>query len=221
MFQCILMIWFDHEYDFILQCIVMMPFDNKYDLLQVLNSFDSSSIYHSESRCHEYWSFITCCEQLREGSDWDMTVFSVWILSLGGHSRRNQHWALDYVGWAPTPVDSSSKMAALLFLSLTLTLPLPSFAVATVLSFDGTQFLRISMQGETHTEAEDVSLRFQTLQANSLLLATTSSKTPDRLELMLEAGQLRLDVNLGSGSTVSTAFVITQSGLVITHLYSP
>lgn len=103
---------------------------------------------------------------------------------------------------------TDSKMAAMYLLLMTLTLPSPSISVATVLSFDGTQFLRISMSEEVRTEAEDVRLRFQTTRLNSLILATTSSKTPDRLELMLDDGQLRLDVNLGSGTTVSVIFIL-------------
>ena len=78
-------------------------------------------------------------------------------------------------------------------------------AAATTLSFDGTQYMRITLPEESRTEAEDISLRFKTNRPNGLLFATTSATTTDRLELVLEDGKVRLDINLGSGSKVRTA----------------
>ena len=78
------------------------------------------------------------------------------------------------------------------------------FLVATTVSFDGTQHMKISMPEESRTEAEDISLRFQTQRANGLLFATTSEESVDHLELMLDAGRVRLDADLGSGPKVST-----------------
>ena len=100
---------------------------------------------------------------------------------------------------------------------------LSALAVATTLSFDGTQYMRITMPEESRTEAEDISIRFKTRRSNGLLFATTSTKTADRLELMLEGGQVRLDVNLGSGSKVCTKGVHTpgfagmQSNVLCRH----
>ena len=79
-----------------------------------------------------------------------------------------------------------------------------TLAVATTLSFDGTQYMTITMPEESRTEAEDISVRFRTDRPNGLIFATTSSKTTDRVELMLEGGKLRIDVNLGSGTKVGT-----------------
>lgn len=84
-------------------------------------------------------------------------------------------------------------------------------SVATVVSFDGSQHVRIELNEESRTEAEDIALRFQTSKANGLLFATTSSSTPDRLELMLDAGRLRMDLDLGSGTKVSRSTIYSFS----------
>ncbi len=86
-----------------------------------------------------------------------------------------------------------------------------ALVVATTLSFDGTQYMRITMPEESRTEAEDVSLRFKTRRSNGLLFATTSTKTSDRLEVMIEGGRVRVDVNLGSGSKVCSFYVCLPS----------
>ena len=75
--------------------------------------------------------------------------------------------------------------------------------VAATLGFDGTQYMAIPLPQESRTEAEDISLRFRTERPNGLLFATMSNTTLDRLELMLDDGEIRFDVNLGSGTKVS------------------
>uniref|UniRef100_A0ACB8GAW8 Neurexin-1 n=1 Tax=Sphaerodactylus townsendi TaxID=933632 RepID=A0ACB8GAW8_9SAUR len=47
-----------------------------------------------------------------------------------------------------------------------------------------------------HTEAEDVSLRFRSQRAYGILMATTSRESADTLRLELDAGRVKLTVNL-------------------------
>uniref|UniRef100_A0A4W4F0D0 Neurexin 2 n=1 Tax=Electrophorus electricus TaxID=8005 RepID=A0A4W4F0D0_ELEEL len=67
---------------------------------------------------------------------------------------------------------------------------------STVLSYDGSMFLKVLMPRVVHTEAEDVSLRFMSQRAYGLLVATTSSESADTLRLELDGGRVRLTVNL-------------------------
>ncbi|XP_018618139.1 neurexin-1a isoform X19 [Scleropages formosus] len=67
---------------------------------------------------------------------------------------------------------------------------------ATILSYDGSKFMKIQLPVAMHTEAEDVSLRFRSQRAYGLLVATTSRNSADTLRLELDAGRVRLTVNL-------------------------
>ncbi|XP_056383402.1 neurexin-2-beta isoform X9 [Hyla sarda] len=67
---------------------------------------------------------------------------------------------------------------------------------AAVLSYDGSMYLKVLLPGVTHTEAEDVSLRFMSQRAYGLLLATTSKESADTLRLELDGGKVKLTVNL-------------------------
>ncbi|XP_068827413.1 neurexin-1 isoform X12 [Capricornis sumatraensis] len=70
---------------------------------------------------------------------------------------------------------------------------------ATVLSYDGSMFMKIQLPVVMHTEAEDVSLRFRSQRAYGVLMATTSRDSADTLRLELDAGRVKLTVNLGKG----------------------
>lgn len=72
--------------------------------------------------------------------------------------------------------------------------------VASSLHFDGTQYMKISMPGESKTEVEDISLRFNTVRPHGLLFLTASEETKDIMELLLESGAIKLKLNLGSGT---------------------
>ncbi|MCI4386470.1 hypothetical protein PGIGA_G00062750 [Pangasianodon gigas] len=67
---------------------------------------------------------------------------------------------------------------------------------STVLSYDGSMFLKVLMPRAMHMEAEDVSLRFMSQRAYGLLMATTSSESADTLRLELDGGKVKLTVNL-------------------------
>ncbi|XP_074555457.1 neurexin-2-beta isoform X8 [Halichoeres trimaculatus] len=67
---------------------------------------------------------------------------------------------------------------------------------ATVLSYDGSMYLKIIMPVTMHTEAEDVALRFMSQRAYGLLMATTSKESADTLRLELDGGRIKLTVNL-------------------------
>ncbi|XP_039639242.1 neurexin-1a isoform X30 [Perca fluviatilis] len=70
---------------------------------------------------------------------------------------------------------------------------------ATILSYDGSKFMKVQLPVVMHTEAEDVSLRFRSQRAFGILIATTSRESADTLRLELESGRVRLTVNLGKG----------------------
>lgn len=73
-------------------------------------------------------------------------------------------------------------------------------AEATILSYDGSKFMKVQLPVVMHTEAEDVSLRFRSQRAYGILIATTSRDSADTLRLELESGRVRLTVNLGNAS---------------------
>ncbi|XP_026568335.1 neurexin 3 isoform X1 [Pseudonaja textilis] len=70
---------------------------------------------------------------------------------------------------------------------------------ASVLSYDGSMYMKIVMPMVMHTEAEDVSFRFMSQRAYGLLMATTSRDSADTLRLELDGGRVKLMVNLGKG----------------------
>ncbi|XP_030216313.1 neurexin-2 isoform X3 [Gadus morhua] len=67
---------------------------------------------------------------------------------------------------------------------------------ATVLSYDGSMYLKVVLPQALHTEAEDLSLRFMSQRAYGLLVATTSQESADTLRLELDGGRVKLTVNL-------------------------
>ncbi|XP_026857306.2 neurexin 3a isoform X9 [Electrophorus electricus] len=67
---------------------------------------------------------------------------------------------------------------------------------ASILSYDGSMYMKVLMPALMHTEAEDVSLRFMSQRAYGLLMATTSSSSADTLRLELDGSRVKLTVNL-------------------------
>ncbi|XP_058847744.1 neurexin-3a isoform X36 [Acipenser ruthenus] len=67
---------------------------------------------------------------------------------------------------------------------------------ASILSYDGSMYMKVVMPMVMHTEAEDVSLRFMSQRAYGLLMATTSRESADTLRLELDGGRVKLTVNL-------------------------
>lgn len=80
-------------------------------------------------------------------------------------------------------------------------LPPPSLD-ATILSYDGSKFMKVQLPVAMHTEAEDVSLRFRSQRAYGVLMATTSRNSADTLRLELDGGRVRLTVNLGTNTHI-------------------
>ncbi|XP_059376083.1 neurexin-3a isoform X2 [Carassius carassius] len=70
---------------------------------------------------------------------------------------------------------------------------------ASILSYDGSMYMKVVMPTVMHTEAEDVSLRFMSQRAYGLLMATTSRDSADTLRLELDGSRVKLTVNLGKG----------------------
>ncbi|XP_074547931.1 neurexin 3a isoform X2 [Halichoeres trimaculatus] len=67
---------------------------------------------------------------------------------------------------------------------------------ASILSYDGSMYMKVVMPNVMHTEAEDVSLRFRSQRAYGLLMATTSRDSADTLRLELDGSRVKLTVNL-------------------------
>ncbi|GAB1597700.1 neurexin-2-like isoform X5 [Argonauta hians] len=81
--------------------------------------------------------------------------------------------------------------------------------VASTLHFEGTHFMKITLEGESKTEIEDISLRFNTVRPRGLLFLAASGKSKDIMELTLESGTIKFTIKLGSG----TRTLITGQGL--------
>ncbi|KAL3980009.1 matrix metalloproteinase-11 (stromelysin 3) [Sarotherodon galilaeus] len=73
---------------------------------------------------------------------------------------------------------------------------------ASILSYDGSMYMKVVIPNIMHTEAEDVSLRFMSQRAFGLLMAATSRDSADTLRLELDSGRVKLTVNLGKGPEV-------------------
>ena len=101
---------------------------------------------------------------------------------------------------------STKNTSAVVFLS----------AEATILSYDGSKFMKVQLPVVMHTEAEDVSLRFRSQRAYGILIATTSRDSTDTLRLELESGRVRLTVNLGNASDIHRL----QQQSTVSHLVS-
>lgn len=71
------------------------------------------------------------------------------------------------------------------------------YTEASVLSYDGSMYMKVVMPTVIHTEAEDVSLRFMSQRAFGLLMAATSRESADTLRLELDSGRVKLTINLG------------------------
>ncbi|XP_030212619.1 neurexin 3a isoform X2 [Gadus morhua] len=67
---------------------------------------------------------------------------------------------------------------------------------SSVLSYDGSMYMKVVMPTVMHTEAEDVSLRFRSQRAYGILMATTSRDSADTLRLELDGSRVKLTVNL-------------------------
>uniref|UniRef100_A0A3Q3IN98 Neurexin 1 n=1 Tax=Monopterus albus TaxID=43700 RepID=A0A3Q3IN98_MONAL len=78
---------------------------------------------------------------------------------------------------------------------------------ATILSYDGSKFMKVQLPVVMHTEAEDVSLRFRSQRAYGILIATTSRDSADSLRLELESGRVHcIRINCTSSKGPETIF---------------
>uniref|UniRef100_A0A8C4E8J0 Neurexin-2-alpha n=1 Tax=Dicentrarchus labrax TaxID=13489 RepID=A0A8C4E8J0_DICLA len=87
---------------------------------------------------------------------------------------------------------------------------------ATMVSYDGSMYLKVVLPRTIHTEAEDVSLRFMSQRAFGLLMATTSQQSADTLRLELDGGRVKLTVNLGhmTGAHTRLEFNNIETGIM-------
>ena len=85
------------------------------------------------------------------------------------------------------------------------------FPGSTTVSFDGNQFMLVSLPETTQTEAEDIAVRFKTRRSNGLLLATTAANQSDSLMIRIEAGQVFVELRLGGDMEVSTRVGVKYS----------
>uniref|UniRef100_A0A674ALY1 Neurexin 3b n=1 Tax=Salmo trutta TaxID=8032 RepID=A0A674ALY1_SALTR len=87
---------------------------------------------------------------------------------------------------------------------------------ASILSYDGSMYMKVVMPSVMHTEAEDVSLRFKSQRAFGLLMAATSRDSADTLRLELDSGRVKLTVNLGqmAGDHTRLEFHNVETGIL-------
>lgn len=71
------------------------------------------------------------------------------------------------------------------------------FPAATTVGFNGSQNLRIIYTIPRRYQAEELSFRFKTPMDSGLLFTTTSSKTPDLLNIRLIKGVVKVIYNVG------------------------
>ena len=76
-------------------------------------------------------------------------------------------------------------------------------SVAAVLQFDGRQFVKVTLPEESHTQAEEISLRFCTMHPTGLLFTTTSIISTDELRLYIQDGTVYLKANIGHTDKVN------------------
>lgn len=72
-----------------------------------------------------------------------------------------------------------------------------------IVSFNGDQFFKLALPHESVTQAEDVYLRFRSMKASGLILAGVSQTLAHFLVIFLDAGRLKVVLNLGEGNKVS------------------
>lgn len=80
--------------------------------------------------------------------------------------------------------------------------------------------MKIQLPVVMHTEAEDVSLRFRSQRAYGILMATTSRDSADTLRLELDAGRVKLTVNLGNTTPSAIKLtLLTSCSVVPANIY--
>lgn len=67
------------------------------------------------------------------------------------------------------------------------------------LSFNGLQFVRITLPSTTQTKVEDIFFRFKTKFPNGVLLHTQSTRSIDFLQVELHEGRLKVTIDFGQG----------------------
>lgn len=80
-------------------------------------------------------------------------------------------------------------------------------------------FMKIQLPVVMHTEAEDVSLRFRSQRAYGILMATTSRESADTLRLELDAGRVKLTVNLGNNLFLQEINIFFTFFFLLANIY--
>ena len=68
---------------------------------------------------------------------------------------------------------------------------------ATTLKFHGNNSMSLRYERGATNEADDLTLRFRSREQNGLLMSTRHDRSADRLEVTLEAGRVRVKVEMG------------------------
>lgn len=121
---------------------------------------------------------------------WSAQVYAIEKQSISVSIKHKSLGVFFFSAWVQRDIWNSSILYANHFLH-------SSLAEASILSYDGSMYMKIIMPMVMHTEAEDVSFRFMSQRAYGLLVATTSRDSADTLRLELDGGRVKLMVNLG------------------------
>lgn len=105
------------------------------------------------------------------------------------------------MGCSTCPLRGSDSITMITLPSLRL---LPHTEVAR-LSFNGNQYMRITVSANSRSKVEDIFLRFRTRFPDGLLVATSSDNVIDMLMVEVKQGLIRVITNYGIGQTMITA----------------
>ena len=78
-------------------------------------------------------------------------------------------------------------------------------AEAARLSFNGNQYMRITVPTNSQSKVEDIFVRFRTRFPNGLIASTSSDSVIDMLVVELVRGEVRVRTNYGLGLTKITS----------------
>lgn len=76
---------------------------------------------------------------------------------------------------------------------------------SSMISFNGDQYVRLSLPEESKTQAEDIYVRFKTVKSSGLIMATSSKlgqNSMNHLIILLEHSRIKVILNMGEGNRV-------------------
>ena len=82
------------------------------------------------------------------------------------------------------------------------------FAAAYTLKFTGTESMSLRYSESVSTQADNLSLRFRTVEQAGILVVTRHDRSQDKLEIVLEGGRVKVSIDIG---LAEKSFYVGQS----------